>query len=115
MAIGSLRMLCYRLALHPYPRAFMPYEDPLEAALRSLTDVEWTKRRDRFEARINATHLEGIQLMLADYHIIVEGEVSAQRSGRYIATISMDQTPKIHKAVAATKAVVKPHRRKWHS
>lgn len=93
----------------------MPYEDPLEAALRSLTDVTWTKRKDRFEARINHTHLEGIQLMLADHNIIAHGEVSAQRSGRYIATVSIDQTPNILKAVKATKAVVKPHRRKWHS
>ena len=93
----------------------MPYEDPLEAALRSLTDVTWTKRKDRFEARINATHLEGIQLMLADHNIIAHGEVSEQRSGRYIATVSIDQTPNILKAVKATKAVVKPHRRKWHS
>lgn len=93
----------------------MPYEDPLEAALRSLTGVEWTKRKDRFEARINATHLEGIRLMLADHGIGVEGEVSAKRSGRYIATVTMEQTPKILKAVATTKAVVKPHRRKWQS
>lgn len=93
----------------------MPYEDPLEAALRSLTDVTWTKRKDRFEARINHTHLEGIQLMLADHNIIAHGEVSAQRSGRYIATVSIDQTPNILKAVKATNAVVKPHRRKWHS
>lgn len=93
----------------------MPYEDPIEAALRSLTDVEWRKRDGRFEARINRTHLEGIQLMLADHNITASGEVSEQRSGRYIATISADQLPAILKAVKVTGAKVKPHRRKWQS
>ncbi len=93
----------------------MPYEDPMEAALRSLTEVEWTKRKDRFEARINHTHLVGIQEMLADHGIVAQGEVSAARSGRYIATVNISEIPKIMKAVAVTKAKVKPHRRKWHS
>lgn len=93
----------------------MPYEDPIEAALRALTDVEWRKRKDTFETRINHTHLVGIQQMLDDHRIIVEAEVSAARSGRYIASISFSEIPKILKAVEATKAVVKPHRRKWHS
>jgi len=93
----------------------MPYEDPIEAALRSLTDVEWRKREQVFEARINRTHMEGIRQMLEDHHIVVTGEVSAARSGRYIASVSADQTANILKAVAATKAKVKPHRRKWHS
>lgn len=93
----------------------MPYEDPIEAALRSLTGVEWTKRKDRYEARINHTHLEGITLMLADHKIEIHGEVSAQRSGRYIATVAATELPKIMKAVQVTKAEVKPHRRKWQS
>ena len=90
----------------------MPYEDPLEAALRSLTDVEWRKRAGRFEARINKTHLVGIQEILGDYNITVDGVVSAERSGRYIATIDLAETPKILKAVQVTGAVPKPHRRK---
>ena len=93
----------------------MPYEDPIEAALRALTDVEWRKRKDRFEARINHTHLEGIQQMLAEHRIAVHGEVSAARSGRYIATVSADAVPAILKAMQVTKAAIKPHRRKWQS
>jgi hypothetical protein len=93
----------------------MPYEDPIEAALRALTDVEWRKRDQVFEARINRTHMEGIRQMLEDHHIAVTGIVSAARSGRYIATVSAEETAKILKAVATTKAKVKPHRRKWHS
>ena len=93
----------------------MPYEDPIEAALRALSDVEWTKRRDRYEARINHTHLEGITLMLAEHKIEVHGEVSAQRSGRYIATVAATEVPKILKAMAVTKAEIKPHRRKRNS
>lgn len=93
----------------------MPYEDPIEAALRALTDVEWTKRKDRFEARINHTHMVGIQEALEEHRIAVHGEVSAARSGRYIATVSATEIPKILKAVEVTKAKVKPHRRKWHS
>jgi len=93
----------------------MPYEDPIEAALRSLTDVEWRKMNDVFEARINHTHMVGIQAMLGDHHITVHAQVSAARSGRYIATVAVTQTPLILKAVKATNAVVKPHRRKWHS
>ena len=91
----------------------MPYEDPIEAALRALTDVTWNKRKDRFEARINHTHLVGIQAVLSDHDIIVHGEVSAARSGRYIATVSVTEIPKILKAVKATNASIKPHRRKW--
>lgn len=93
----------------------MPYEDPIEAALRALTDVEWRKRKDVFEARINKTHMKGIALMLEDHQIAVHGEVSEARSGRYIATVAITETPKILKAVDATGAVVKPHRRKWQS
>ncbi len=93
----------------------MPYEDPIEAALRSLTDVEWRKRKDVFEARINHTHMVGIQEMLGDHGITVTAEVSAARSGRYIATVNITETANILKAVQVTKAVVKPHRRKWQS
>ena len=93
----------------------MPYEDPMEAALRSLTDVEWRKRKDVFEARINHTHMVGIQQLLADHNITMHAEVSAARSGRYTISVSVTETPKIQKAVQITKATVKPHRRKWHS
>lgn len=93
----------------------MPYEDPIEAALRALTGVVWKKRDGRFEARINNTHFEGIQLELADHKIIVTGDVSAARSGRYIAVVDAADTPKILKAMAATGAEVKPHRRKRQS
>ena len=93
----------------------MPYEDPIEAALRSLTDVEWRKRKDVFEARINHTHMLGIQEMLAEHKIVMKGEVSAARSGRYIATVSITEIPFILKAVKTTGAITKPHRRKWHS
>lgn len=91
----------------------MPYEDPIEAALRALTDVEWTKRKDAFEARINKTHMAGIQAELGDHGIVADGDVSAARSGRYIVTVSAEQVPKILKAVEKTGAEVKPHRRKW--
>lgn len=91
----------------------MAYEDPMEAALRALTDVEWRKRRDRFEARINKTHMVGITEMLADHGITCHAEVSAVRSGRYIATVGEEQVPAIMKAVKATGAAIKPHRRKW--
>ena len=90
----------------------MPYEDPIEAALRSLTDVEWRKRKEGFEARINKTHMIGIEQMLSDHHIAVTGEISPERSGRYIATVPLTEVPKIMKAVAVTKAVVNPSRRK---
>jgi hypothetical protein len=93
----------------------MPYEDPIEAALRALTDVEWRKRDQVFEARINKTHLAGIEAMLGDHHIQVSGDVSAARSGRYIAVVSVTEIPFILKAVRATGAEVKPHRRKWQS
>lgn len=93
----------------------MPCEDPIEAALRALTGVEWRQRESRFEARINRTHLLGIQEILADYNIVVSGEVSAVRSGRYIATISGAQMPAILKAVKTSGATIKPHRRKWQS
>lgn len=93
----------------------MPYEDPIEAALRALTDVEWRKRKDVFEARINHTHMVGIQEMLNDHNIIVTGEVSAARSGRYIATVNSTEVPKILKAIQTTKVAVKPQRRKSHS
>lgn len=93
----------------------MPYEDPIEAALRALTDVEWTKRKEVFETRVNHTHMVGIQQMLEEHNITVTAEVSAARSGRYIATVNITEMPNILKAVKATKAVVKPHRRKWQS
>ncbi len=94
----------------------MPYEDPIEAALRSLTDVEWTKRKDgTFVTRVNHTHMVGIEQMLSDHRIAVTAEVSPERSGRYLAVVRATETPNILKAVAATKAKVKPHRRKWHS
>lgn len=90
----------------------MPYEDPMEAALRALTKVEWRKRKDVLEARINHTHLVGIQEILSDYKVEVQGEVSAARSGRYIAQVQVSDMPKIMKAVVTTKAKVKPARRK---
>lgn len=93
----------------------MPYEDPIEAALRALTGVEWTKRKHGFEARINKTHMAGIQADLEDYSIASQGEVSAARSGRYILVVSHDETPKVLRAVEKTGVEVKPHRRKWHS
>lgn len=93
----------------------MPYEDPIEAALRALTHIEWRKRKDIFEARTNHTHMVGIQEMLGDHNIAVHAEVSTARSGRYIATVNATEIPNILKAVKATKAPVKPHRRKWHS
>ena len=103
----------------PYNRFFdeesMAYEDPIEAALRALTDVEWRKRKNVYEARINHTHCVGIAAMLADHNIPMRSEVSAVRSGRYIATVNATDVPTVLKAVQATKAVVKPHRRKWSS
>lgn len=93
----------------------MPYEDPIEAALRALTDVEWVKRKETFEARINKTHMLGIKAELSDHGIEVHGEVSEARSGRYIVTVNATDIPKILKAVKITGAEVKPHRRKWHS
>lgn len=93
----------------------MPYEDPIEAALRALTGVEWTKRKHGFETRINKTHLTGIEADLGDHQIDSHSEVSAARSGRYILTIVNEETPKILKAVEKTGVEVKPHRRKWHS
>ena len=93
----------------------MPYEDPIEAALRALTDVEWTKRKDTFETRVNHTHMVGIQEMLGDHNIAVSAEVSAARSGRYIATVQAIEMPNILKAIQSTKAKVKPQRRKSHN
>lgn len=93
----------------------MPYEDPIEAALRALTDVEWSKRKDRFETRVNHTHMVGITETLGDHKIVVNAEVSTLRSGRYIVTVSATDIPLIEKALKATKAEIKPHRRKWHS
>lgn len=93
----------------------MPYEDPIEAALRALTDVEWRKRKDVFETRVNNTHMIGIRQTLNDHNIAVDAEVSAARSGRYIVSVNMTDIPKILKAVQATGAAIKPHRRKWHS
>ncbi len=93
----------------------MAYEDPIEAALRSLTDVEWKKRKDCFEARTNQTHKNGILLMLGDHRIEAQAEVSAERSGRYIITVAATELSKILKAVEATGATVKPHRRKWNN
>lgn len=93
----------------------MPYEDPLEAALRALTDVEWVKRDGMLIARINKTHKAGIEAMLGDHGIAVTAEVSAARSGRYLAQVPVTESAKILKAVAVEKVEVKPHRRKWHS
>ena len=93
----------------------MPYEDPIEAALRALTGVEWTKRKNVFEARTNHTQMEDLQEILNEHHIPSHGEVSAARSGRYIITVAGTETVNIQKAVTATKAKIKPHRRKWHS
>ncbi|MFM9889350.1 MAG: hypothetical protein ACKVOE_01710 [Rickettsiales bacterium] len=93
----------------------MAYEDPIEAALRSLTDVEWRKRDGVFEARTNKTHMQGITLMLGDHHIAATAVVSEARSGRYITTVPDTEIPMILKAVATTGAKVKPHRRKWHN
>jgi hypothetical protein len=93
----------------------MPYEDPIEAALRSLTDVEWRKRNEGFETRVNKTHMLGIEQMLTQHHIEVHADGSAVRTGRYIVTVHATQTAAILKAVKATNAQVKPHRRKWRS
>jgi len=68
-----------------------------------------------FETQVNHTHLVGITQMLADHNITLTAEVSATRSGRYVASVSATEMPKILKAVKATGASVKPHRRKWHS
>ncbi len=91
----------------------MPYEDPIEAALRALTGIEWRKRAEGFEARINKTHMVGIQQVLQEQKIQVRGEVSPARSGRYIMTVNATEIPFIQRAVSVTGAKVKPHRRKW--
>jgi hypothetical protein len=93
----------------------MAYEDPMEAALRSLTDVEWTKRKETFETQVNHTHMVGITHMLEDHKIPVTSVVSTTRSGRYVMSVLTTDTPAILKAVKATGAEVKPHRRKWQS
>ncbi len=93
----------------------MPYEDPVEAALRALTGTPWRKRKDRFEARINHTHMLGIKESLAEHKIVVHGQVSEARSGRYIATVSASEIPFILRAVKTTGAEIKPNRRKWPS
>ena len=90
----------------------MPYEDPIETALRALTDVEWTKRREVFEARINKTHMVGIQEMLGDYGITAHCEVSPARSGRYIATVAATEEALILRAVQKVGLKPKPQRRK---
>ena len=93
----------------------MPYEDPIEAALRALTDVEWTKRKHGFETRVNHTHMEGIQQELEQYNILVTAEVSAARSGRYIVVVKTEDTAKVLKAVGASGKQPKPNRRKSHT
>lgn len=93
----------------------MPYEDPIAAALRCLTSVEWNKRKTGFETRVNHTHMEGIRDELAQHHIAVTAEISAARSGRYTVSVKTEETAKILKAAAASGKSVKPHRRKWHS
>lgn len=93
----------------------MPYEDPIEAALRSLTDVPWKKRDDSFVARANKTHTTGILQMLSDHQIIADAKVSDARSGRYTITVDAGELPRILKAVNSTGAIAKPHRRKWQS
>lgn len=109
-----MQYLMYRLRKTRYSHA-MPYEDPIEAALRALTGIEWRKRNGAFEARINKTHMNNLQEVLTEHRITVYGEVSAARSGRYIATVSDTQIPMILKAVESSGAKVKPHRRKWQS
>jgi type III secretory pathway lipoprotein EscJ len=90
----------------------MPYEDPMEASLRALTDVEWRKRKDVFEARLNKTDTNDTLAVLEELHIAATAEVSAARSGRYIVTIPNSETQHILNAVAATGAKAVPHRRK---
>ena len=90
----------------------MPYESPIEAALRALTELEWRTRKQVFEARLNKTDAADLEALLADHHIPVHIEVSAARSGRYIATVDASETVRILKAVETTGAVAKPHRRK---
>lgn len=90
----------------------MAYEDPMEAALRALTGVEWTKRKNMFEARTNKTHCIGIGLTLDDHKILHASEVSEAQSGRYITAVPITEIAKIEKAMQVTKAEVKPHRRK---
>lgn len=93
----------------------MPYEDPIEAALRALTEVEWRKRDATFETRINKTHMQGIVDLLNDHQVSSRYHVSEARSGRYIISVNITETPKILKAVKKTGVAVKPHRRKWQS
>lgn len=93
----------------------MAYEDPIEAHLRALTDVPWSKRKDRFEARANKTHAQGIVDSLTDHGIAATAEISAARSGRYMVTVMADELPKILRAIEKTGAVAKPHRRKRQS
>lgn len=91
----------------------MPYEDPIEAALRALTDVEWTRRDEGvYTAQINRTHLAGIEQSLADHRIDMRSEPSATRSGRYVAIVAASEIPRIQQAVKDTGVHVKPQRRK---
>jgi hypothetical protein len=91
------------------------YEDPIEAALRALTGVEWRKRKNVFETRTNKTHCVGVGLTLDDHRILHASDVSEAQSGRYITAVPITEIAKIEKAVQMTGAEVKPHRRKWHS
>ncbi len=93
----------------------MAYEDPIEANLRALTDVPWSKRKDRFETRANKTHAQGIVETLEELGIAATAEISAARSGRYIVTVMAEELPKIERAIAKTGATAKPHRRKRQS
>lgn len=94
----------------------MAYEDPIEAALRALTDVVWSKRKDgRFEARTNQTHKNGIMDTLMDHNIPATAEVSAARSGRYTIMVKAEDVPKVQRAIEKTGANAKPHRKKWQS
>ncbi len=93
----------------------MAYEDPIEAALRALTGVEWTKKKAGFEARINKTHSLGISQTLEDYGIAFTCGLSEARSGRYIVNVNPVEGPKILKTLETSGLEVKAHRKKWHS
>lgn len=93
----------------------MPYVDPIEAALRALTGVDWTKRKDCFEARVNKTTLVAIEQELSDYKIAVICEPSQAQTGRYIAKVMNSELPFIQYAIKKTGTEVKPNRRKSRS
>jgi len=90
----------------------MPYEDPIEAALRALTGVEWTKRKEGFETRVNKTTGNAITLELQDHKIQVVCEPSEAQTGRYIVKVPVSEVPFINRAMKVSGAEIKPHRRK---